>query len=187
MRWTASWRSVRDARALAGVAVAAVGPATADALRLAGVEPDLVPAEHSARGLVEEFADGAGRVFFPCANLAPDTIAAGLGEKGWTVERVEAYRTVPAGAPDPALLDRVAAADAITFAATSSVQAFGALTMADGTPVPVPPHVVCIGPSTAAAARAAGMANVFEAWGASAEGMVRELVDHFGHHSGGAS
>jgi uroporphyrinogen III methyltransferase/synthase len=178
---------VRDARALAGVAVAAVGPATADALRLAGVEPDLVPAENSARGLVEEFADGAGRVLFPCANLAADTIETGLGEKGWTVERVEAYRTVPAAAPDPALLDRVAAADAITFAATSSVQAFSALTMADGTPVPVPPHVVCIGPTTAAAARAAGMANVAEAWGSSAEGMVRELVDHFDHVSGDAS
>ena len=95
---------VRDARALAGVAVAAVGPATADALRLAGVEPDLVPAEHSARGLVEEFADGTGRVLFPCANLAPDTIAAGLGEKGWTVERVEAYRTVPAGRTRPRAL-----------------------------------------------------------------------------------
>ena len=63
--------TVRDARALAGVAVAAVGPATADALRLAGVEPDLVPAEHSARGLVEEFAEGRGRVLFPCANLGP--------------------------------------------------------------------------------------------------------------------
>ena len=42
----------RDARALGPVLVAAVGPATADALRLAGVEPDLVPAEHGARGLV---------------------------------------------------------------------------------------------------------------------------------------
>jgi uroporphyrinogen III methyltransferase/synthase len=178
---------VRDARALAGVAVAAVGPATADALRLAGVEPDLVPAEHSARGLVEEFAEGRGRVLFPCANLAPDTIPSGLEEKGWTVERVEAYRTVPATAPDPALLDRVAAADAIAFAATSSVEAFAALTGPEGVPVPVPPHVVCVGPTTAAAARALGMANVFEAWGASAAGMVRELVDHFGQHPDDAS
>ncbi len=179
--------TVRDARALAGVAVAAVGPATADALRLAGVEPDLVPAEHSARGLVEEFAEGRGRVLFPCANLALDTVPSGLEDKGWTVERVEAYRTVPAVAPDPALLDRVAAADAIAFAATSSVLAFAALSRPDGSRVPVPPHVVCIGPTTAAAARAAGMANVFEAWGASAAGLVRELVDHFGDHPDDAS
>ena len=53
---------LRDARALAPVLVAAVGPATADALRREGVEPDLVPAEHSARALVETFPDfdGAG-------------------------------------------------------------------------------------------------------------------------------
>ncbi len=178
---------VRDARALAGVAVAAVGPATADTLRQAGVEPDLVPAEHSGRALVEEFADGSGRVLFPCANLAPATVPSGLEDKGWTVERVEAYRTVPAAAPDPALLDRVAAADAIAFAATSAVQAFATLTRPDGGPVPVPPHVVCIGPTTAAAARAAGMANVFEAWGATAAGMVEELVDHFGRRPDDAS
>ena len=179
---------VRDARALAGVAVAAVGPATADALRLAGVEPDLVPAEHSARpgrGVPPTAPVGVCCSRAPTWRPTPSRPA--LGEKGWTVERVEAYRTVPAATPDPALLDRVAAADAITFAATSSVQAFGALTTPDGTPVPVPPHVVCIGPSTAAAARAAGMANVSEAWGSSAEGMVRELVDHFGHRSGDAS
>ena len=160
---------LRDARALAGVLVAAVGPSTADALRLAGVEPDLVPAEHSARALVEVFpvpeAGGNRRVLFPCADLAPDTIAEGLGEKGWDVRRVEAYRTVPLSAPDPALLDRVAAADALTLTATSSVAAFVALRTPEGAPVPVPGHVVCIGPTTAAAARAAGLQGVHEAWG----------------------
>ena len=49
----------------------------------------------------------------------------------------------------------------------------------------VPAHVVCIGPSTAEAARAAGMGGVREAWGASADGIVAELVDHFGGHEGG--
>jgi uroporphyrinogen III methyltransferase/synthase len=176
--------ALRDARALAGVFVAAVGPATADALRQGGVEPDLVPAEHSARGLVEEFpdagSDGTRRVLFPCADLAPDTIPEGLGAKGWDVRRVEAYRTVARATPDPALLERVAAADALTFAATSSVQAFRALRAADGSPVRPPAHVVCIGPTTAAAARAAGFDGVHEAWGASARGMVDELIGQLG-------
>ena len=185
---------LRDARALGTVLVAAVGPATADALRMAGVEPDLVPAEHSARGLVEEFpaaaaeADGGGgRVLFPCADLAPDTVATGLGHKGWVVRRVEAYRTVARSTPEPELLARVAAADAVSFTATSSVAAFVALRTADGAPLPHPPHVVCIGPTTAAAARSAGLAGVHEAWGSSAEGIVAELVDHFGPGPGGAS
>ncbi len=176
--------ALRDARALGHVLVAAVGPTTADALRLAGLEPDLVPAEHSARALVEVFpaleAGGSDRVLFPCADLAPDTIAEGLGEKGWRVDRIEAYRTVPLSVPDPALLERVAAADALTLAATSTVEAFVALRTPAGAPVRAPGHVVCIGPTTAAAARAAGLEGVHEAWGSSAEGIVAELVGHFG-------
>ncbi|HEX4126878.1 MAG TPA: uroporphyrinogen-III C-methyltransferase [Acidimicrobiales bacterium] len=176
--------ALRDARALGSVLVAAVGPATADALRRCGVEPDLVPAEHSARGLVEEFPDaasaGSRRVVFPSADLAPETIPEGLGQKGWDVRRVEAYRTVPRAAPEPALLEKVAAADALTFAATSTVQAFLALRTAAGNPVQPPPHVVCIGPTTAAAARAAGLEGVHEAWGASAQGIVDELIGELG-------
>ena len=102
------------------------------------------------------------------------------------MHRVEAYRTVSLSAPDPALLDRVAAADALTFTATSSVAAFVALRTPEGAPVPAPGHVVCIGPTTAAAARAAGLQGVHEAWGASAEGIVAELVGHFGPGHDGA-
>jgi uroporphyrinogen III methyltransferase/synthase len=176
---------LRDARAFGSAFVAAVGGATADALRAEGVEPDLVPAEHSARGLVEMFpraaSDGTRRVLFPCADIAPDTIDRGLAQLGWEVHRVEAYRTVPAAAPEPELLERVARADALVLTATSSVHAFVRLRAPDGGSVPVPAHVVCIGPSTAEAARAAGMTGVHEAWGASTEGIVAELSDHFGH------
>ncbi len=180
--------ALRDARALGPVRVAAVGPATADALRRAGVEPDLVPAEHSARGLVEAFPEPAGtgsrRVLFPCADLAPDTIPEGLGQKGWDVRRVEAYRTVARAAPEAALVDRVTAADALIFTATSSVRAFVALRTAAGGPVIAPAHVVCIGPTTAAAARAAGLEGVHEAWGASAQGIVDELIGDLGAAGG---
>jgi uroporphyrinogen III methyltransferase/synthase len=172
--------ALRDARALGSVLVAAVGPATAAALRRTGVEPDLVPAEHSARGLVEAFPDapvgGTWRVLFPSADLAPATIPDGLSQKGWDVRRVETYRTVARDAPVPALLERVAAADALTLTAPSGVQAFLALQTAEGLPVPVPTHVVCIGPTTTNAARAAGLENVHEATGASAQGIVDELI-----------
>jgi len=175
--------ALRDARDLGSVRVAAVGPATADALRRAGVEADLVPAEHSARGLIAAFPDaervGALQVLFPAADLAPGTIPEGLVQLGWDVHRVEAYRTVPCAAPEPALLDRVASADAITFTAPSSVQAFLALRTTAGRPV-TPTHVVCIGATTAAAARAAGLVGVREARDASAQGIVDELVDALG-------
>jgi uroporphyrinogen-III synthase len=176
--------ALRDARDLGSVLVAAVGPATADALRRAGVEADLVPAEPSARGLVDAFPDWAQarsrRVLFPAADLAAGTIPDGLAQLGWDVRRVEAYRTVALADPEPALLDRAAAADALTFTAPSSVHAFVALRTAEGRPLPSPALVVCIGPTTAAAAREAGLENVREARGASAQGMVDELIEALG-------
>ena len=93
--------ALRDALGLGSVLVAAVGPATADALRRAGVEADLVPAEHSARGLVEAFPDSGGRAVAPRAvprapTSRPPPSPTGSPELGWDVRRVEAYRTVAA-------------------------------------------------------------------------------------------
>jgi uroporphyrinogen III methyltransferase/synthase len=175
--------SLRDARALGRAQVAAVGPATATALRQAGVEPDLVPAEHWAPGLIEVFPEadptsGAVRVLFPCADQAPATIPEGLAQKGWDVRRVEAYRTVAVAAPEPELLDRMAAADAVTFTATSAAKAFVALRGADGGPLPAPPLVVCIGPTTAANAEALGLTGVQMAHEASTEGILEALIRH---------
>jgi uroporphyrinogen III methyltransferase / synthase len=174
----------RDAPGPGGAHVAAVGPATADALTAAGLEPDLVPAVHSARGLVEEFPTAAGGgsrlVLFPAGDLAPGTLEEGLRKKGWDVERVEAYRTVAASAPDASVLARVATADALVLFAASSVRAFIALRTEEGEAVPVPAHVVGIGASTVEAARSAGMTGVHEARAASPEGVVAELCEHFG-------
>ena len=176
--------ALRDARDLGSVLVAAVGPATAGALRRAGVEADLVPSEHSARGLVEAFPAaaraGSRRVLFPAADLAPEIVPDGLAQLGWDVRRVEAYRTVPRATPEPALLERVAVADAVTFTAPSAVHAFLALRSAAGREVSPPAHVVCIGATTAAAVRAAGLDGVHEARDASAQGIVDALIDALG-------
>ncbi len=74
----------------------------------------------------------------------------GLAAKGWTVEVVEAYRTEVAR-PDPAALKAAADAHAVTFTSSSTVTNFVAVA-----PGVVPPFVACIGPVTAATARAAG-------------------------------
>ena len=96
-----------DARAFAGLKIAAVGGVTAEALRAWGITPDLVPAgESSARGLLEEWPeyddvlDPIRRVFLPRADIATDTLVAGLQDLCWEVEDATAYRTVRA-APSP--------------------------------------------------------------------------------------
>jgi uroporphyrinogen III methyltransferase / synthase len=189
---------LRDARSLGSTLVAAVGPATADALRTAGVDPDLVPTEHRAAGLVADFPDyshpasdpasapdpasasdsgsSGNLVLFPCAEEAPSTLSEGLESKGWEVRRVIAYRTVVLPPPDNWLLERMAHADAVTFTASSSAAAYAALKGLDSAPIPVPPLVLCIGPTTARDARALGMTGVEEADGASSEGIVAALV-----------
>jgi uroporphyrinogen III methyltransferase/synthase len=173
--------AVRDARALGRCRVAAVGPATAAALRAAGVEPDLVPAVARAEGLLADFPEaqpggGTGRVLYPAGEQAPPTIPEVLGARGWEVHRVDAYRTVAREAPDAVTAARMAAADAVVFAAGSAAEAYAALRDAAGGPLGVPGVVVCVGPSTAARARAVGMAGVVEAGDPSAAGVTAALV-----------
>jgi len=180
---------LRDARVLGATLVAAVGPATADALRAAGVEPDLVPVDHRAVGLAAEFPDWASgsegdagpksnRVLFPCADQAPSTIADSLSEKGWKVQRVEAYRTLALRPPEPEVLERMAASDAVIFTASSSAEAYAALRGSDGHPLRVPPLVICIGSTTAERARSLGMTGVEAAHGPSSEEIVAALIEH---------
>ena len=90
-----------DVRSFAGLKVAAVGGVTAQALRDWGLIPDLVPTgEQSARGLLEEWPpyddllDPINRILLPRADIATDTLVAGLVEMGWEVDDVTAYRTV---------------------------------------------------------------------------------------------
>jgi uroporphyrinogen III methyltransferase/synthase len=175
-------RELRDARALGTVLVAAVGPASADALRRAGVEPDLVPGEWRAAGVVAEFpkhdpAVPNNRVLFPCGDKAPPTIPDGLKGKGWGVERVEAYKTVNMPPPAATLLDKIAHADAVIVTAASSVQAFAALAGANQE-MPPTPLVVCIGPTTAESARTLGLSRVVEAHDPTTQGIIEALIEH---------
>ena len=98
-----------DARAFAGVKIACVGEATADAVRAFGIEPDLVPVGRAVRARAcsttsrrtTTSSTRSNRVLLPRADIATETLVAGLRELGWEVDDVTAYRTVRA-APPPA-------------------------------------------------------------------------------------
>jgi len=170
---------LRDGRDLAGVRLAVVGPATAAALRARGLVADVVAEPPTAEGLIESMPGAPEtseprRVLYPRADRARPVVADGLRAKGWEVDDVVAYRTVPvsAGELSPGLLDDAAAADAVTFTSPSTVTAY--LELSAGRTVP--PVVVCIGPVTAAAAREAGLTVACEATDPSADGLVAALV-----------
>ncbi|MBI1722411.1 MAG: uroporphyrinogen-III synthase [Gemmatimonadetes bacterium] len=129
--------------------IAAIGPATAQALRDHRVEPALVPREYVAEALLEALGDVRGlRMLLPRADIARKALADGLRARGAEVVEVAAYRTVASGAPPPAL----EGVDAITFTSSSTVRHFVESGADFGRA-----KIVCIGPVTAATARELGL------------------------------
>jgi uroporphyrinogen-III synthase len=152
---------------------AAVGDATAEALRARGVRPALVPAAFTTAALGEAFPSGSGRVLLARADLASADLEEAIRAKGWTPVRVEAYRVRNADALPQEGLDalREGRVDAVTFTSPSTVEGFVRLAGAAHGPA-----VVCIGPVTAHAARAAGLEVAAVADPHTSEGLLRALV-----------
>lgn len=161
----------RDSRALAGVAVAAIGPGTAAALARAGIHADLVPDRFVAEAVVDAFPPGPGRVLLPRAAVARDALPEGLRARGYTVEVVEAYRTTLTR-PSAEALAAAGRADAVTFTSSSTVTNYLEVAGAG----PHPPVVACIGPITAGTARAAGLPPTVVASEHTIAGLVDALL-----------
>lgn len=140
---------------------AAVGLATADALRARGWNVDLIPSEASGAALADALPDAAGaRVLVVRASLADPDLPSRLRERGALVQEVTAYETVE-GPPNSAFALEGALRDpelaAVVFASGSAVRGFVCL----GGHCRLP--AITIGPRTSTAARAAGFAVVAEA------------------------
>jgi uroporphyrinogen III methyltransferase / synthase len=151
-----------DARAFAGIKVAAVGEQTAKSLIEFGVRPDLLPSgEQSAAGLLEDWPpydpvfDPIDRVFLPRADIATETLVAGLVEMGWEVDDVTAYRTVRASPPPAATREAIKGGgfDAVLFTSSSTVRNLVGIA---GKPHNVT-VIACIGPATAKTAQEHGL------------------------------
>ncbi|WP_327695513.1 uroporphyrinogen-III synthase [Streptomyces sp. NBC_00459] len=151
-----------DARAFAGIKVAAVGEQTAKALVAFGVKPDLVPSgEQSAAGLLDDWPpydpvfDPIDRVFLPRADIATETLVAGLIELGWEVDDVTAYRTVRASPPPQETREAIKGGgfDAVLFTSSSTVRNLVGIA---GKPHNVT-VIACIGPATAKTAEEHGL------------------------------
>jgi uroporphyrinogen III methyltransferase/synthase len=151
--------------------IAAIGTATAATLSDQGLVVSLVPPRFVAESLVESFPGGTGSVLLPRAAVARDVLPEGLRAKGWTVDVVEAYRTVAPSIDDRQRRD-IAACDVVTFTSPSTVHTFVELLGVDH----LPAGVVCIGPVTADACRAHGIAVHAEADVHTIEGLVATLV-----------
>jgi uroporphyrinogen III methyltransferase / synthase len=165
---------LRDARDLAGVRVAAIGPGTARMLRARGIEPDVVGERAVAEGLVEALADvPLERVLIAGAAESRPVLADALRERGATVDEVALYTTVAEPLDDAA---RAAAtgADYLLLASGSAVRFFAS---AAGDGAFDGPRIASIGPATSAELRAHGREPDLEADPHTPDGLVAALLD----------
>ena len=172
-----------DARAFSGVKIACVGESTADRVRAFGISPELVPSgEQSALGLLDEFPpydsifDPVNRVLLPRADIATETLAEGLRERGWEIEDVTAYRTVRAAPPPAATREMIKTGgfDAVCFTSSSTVRNLVGIAGK--------PHartiVACIGPKTAETAAEFGLRVDVQPETAAVGPLIEALAEH---------
>jgi uroporphyrinogen-III synthase len=157
---------------------AAVGPATADALRASGIAPVLVAEQADQDGLLAALrAAGSlagARVLFPAAAGARATLEEGLRADGAIVQRVPCY----ASAADPEAATALAEArarggiDLVLLTSPSTAQAWAAALGPAAAMLPA----ASIGPQTSVACRAIGIPVAVEARPSTADGLLEGLV-----------
>jgi len=168
-----------DSRAIAFCRVAAVGPGTDRELRRNGIVADVVADRGGARALADAILETApcapGRVLFPCGDRRRDALIASLARVGSVVDATVAYCTENADPPDNALAALDAGIDAILCYSPSAVERLAALPLDPGDAV-----IVCIGATTADAARRAGFDSIVTSERPTNEAMLAALERHFG-------
>jgi uroporphyrinogen III methyltransferase/synthase len=173
----------KDVRVFGNSLLAAIGPATADALAQHGLRADYVPAEYLAEavaaGLRERGVAGR-RILLARAAQARPLLAEELRRAGAVVDDVALYDTaLPAVADaEAARLLREGAFDAITFTSSSTVRNFRALFPAlDHETALARTMVACIGPITARTATELGLRVDVQAREYTIPGLVAALEE----------
>ena len=165
--------------------VAAIGPATADALAEHGVRVQVVPDEYRAEALVERLrplvAPG-DRVLLPRAKETRDVLVVELKRLGATVAEVPAYQTRRVDDGVGRLREAFAARaiDAVTFTSSSTVRNFAEL-FSDGERRSWRGRVTVasIGPITAATAAEYGLVTDVMPSEYTIPALARAIADYF--------
>jgi uroporphyrinogen III methyltransferase/synthase len=165
----------KDARALAGATVAAIGPGTSRKLAAHGIDADVVPERFVAEALVEALASvevSGKRALIARAAEARDVLPEALRERGASVDVVALYETVREQ-PDDEAVAAAQEADYVTFTSSSTVRN---LVEALGDRFPAGARVVSIGPVTSETARELGLTVDIEAERHDIDGLLAALL-----------
>lgn len=177
----------KDARALAGPKLCAVGVGTAERLARAGIRADLVIEGQGTEAVIDALAGGeslAGtRILVPCTAGGRDSYGEALAAAGAAVTQAPAFRTL-AVEENPELdvygqmLQR--RIDVVTFASAAAVRSFATLYGADqAADLLAHTTVATVGPSATEAVRRLGVEPTVVAAVPSMPALVEAIRAHF--------
>lgn len=168
--------------------LAAIGPATADALQPLGPPSVFVPPEYVGESLADALPDVEGRrILLLRTCTARPTLPERLSARGADVEEVSIYRTIRANPSPEQLQELRAGVTAVTFTSPSTVQNWVSILGEHGlAPFDLPgsPVFACIGPVTAQAASEAGCPSSLTAESYTTQGLMDCLLDYFSNQEG---
>jgi uroporphyrinogen III methyltransferase/synthase len=179
-----------DGRALGGAKLAAIGPATAQALRERGLVADVVPArfqaEDLAAALLPQIAPGS-RVLLARAQVAREVLPEILAQAGVQVDVAPVYQArQPAGIPAEALpfIDS-GRIDLLTFASSATVHNFAALVGREKfQELAQTAKVAAIGPITAATLQEYGITVQIQPEDYTIPALATAILDFFAQNEG---
>lgn len=125
--WQRLGQAGHDKAALKHLRVAAVGSATAQALKDRGIMPQIVPKRFVAESLLEALFETNitnQRFLLPRADIARPTLPKKLIAAGAQVDDIDTYRTIAAQPDANALAELDKGVDIITFTSSSTVRNF---------------------------------------------------------------
>lgn len=142
-----------DSRSLGNIKVAAIGVATAAALKQHGIYADIIPAEFRAEGVIEAmrpFVMAGTRILLPRAQEARAILPEKLTEMGAIVDVAVAYQTIVADTDGTIIAEQLKKGeiDVVTFTSSSTVKNLIALLGDEGAALLAKTKVACIGPIT---------------------------------------
>jgi uroporphyrinogen III methyltransferase/synthase len=177
----------KDVRALRDIRVAAIGPKTAEAVQGRGINPDLIPDEYKAEGVIEAFRgkDLKGvNILIPRAAGAREILPDELNRMGASVDVVEAYRTVmpDSGVEKLTELLKQGGVDMATFTSSSTVLNFISMFRDQEDDLRnwmQNVAVACIGPITAKTAQENGFKVSITPGEYTIEALTEAIVEYF--------
>jgi uroporphyrinogen III methyltransferase/synthase len=172
-----------DARALKGLKIGVIGPATAKALEIRGIIPDYLPQVYTSQGFLAGLSrqDITGQQFLlPRADIADKELAEAISQLGAEVYEVVVYRTVPVATAIPQVKEMLLSReiDVITFTSSSTVSNLVALFNKEELAANNA-KIACIGPKTANTAARVGLKVDIVASENTIPGLVTAIEKYF--------